>query len=341
MTQVVPGWMPGLLALLDADGDGLRDLRVAGPASFNGLGLIDSIPVETALGVPGGGFGAMQHGFAQLGAAPGIAASCVARRPTGSASDVVFLIPPGLTFPAWRLIRVGYGAALAVFLPPGPAYEVRAGDLDGDPLADWFIVQQLGGQPRLSVLAGRRESYATASVHAFGAATGYARIALADEDGDGDDDVGFVVHDPVAGSGVVGLLRNTTIYGAGWPGAAGLPSLELGSPTAALTLETRGGPAGGAVVLAVSAQAAPQPWNPNGILIDFGTLIPLPPSYGLFLVGTANGAGTATFPFLAGGQLPALVDIVVYAQAAVVDPAAAVPGLPPGFALTSGRRLVL
>jgi hypothetical protein len=94
-------------------------------------------------------------------------------------------------------------------------------------------------------------------------------------------------------------------------------------------------------VLAVSAFAAPQPWNPNGILIDLGFLLPLAPSYEFLLVGTANGSGTATFPFLAGGQLPALADFVVYAQAAVVDPTAAVPGLPPGFSLTRGRRLVL
>ena len=205
-------------------------------------------------------------------------------------------------------------------LAPGPSL-IRAGDLDGDGLAD--VVGMKGTQ--LWVFQSKGDF--TVSAPQF-LALGLAPVDLAVSDVDGDARLDVLALHP---SGSVSLFLNEsppsgwTDLGHGLAGVDGIPSLlgvgelQAGSP-GALKL-THANP-NKLAALVVGPTGAPAPFKG-------GTLVPVPPSL-VVMLGTSP-AGTITVPWLSWPHLPPGTDF--FFQFAIVDSAA-----PAGASLRTSVR---
>ena len=214
------------------------------------------------------------------------------------------------------------------FDPPGtafPAY-IRAGDLDGDGLAD--VVGNVMPTGQLEVLRGRGDFTFDGPQFAPVAPPGtyLPDLALVDVDGDDRLDV-LVLREP----GVVLPFLNEsppsgwTDLGHGLAGSDGVPSLlgvgklQAGS-SGALKL-THANP-DKLAALVIGASRNPVPFKG-------GTLVPVPVSI-LFMVGT-DPDGTITLPWNGWPQMPVGTDW--FFQFAIVDSAA-----PAGASLSNAVR---
>ena len=217
----------------------------------------------------------------------------------------------------------GTGSGFAVPSPPDVTAPgdslIRAGDLDGDGLAD--VVGKTGSQIWVLLSQG---DFTFAAPQYF--AGGGVDLAVADVNGDARLDVLALQQ-----QGSVRLLLNQsppsgwTDLGHGLAGSDGIPSLlglgelQAGSP-GALKL-THANP-DKLAVLFIGATSAPAPFKS-------GTLVPVPVSI-LFMLGTSPD-GTITLPWISWPSMPSGTDW--FFQYAIVDSAG-----PAGASLSNAVR---
>jgi hypothetical protein len=219
------------------------------------------------------------------------------------------------------------------------------GDADADGVKDLVYTRMYGGYSQGAGLGPyTTEIYVRRGLggRAFGATWGRLYLsatptdghayALADFDRDGDVDAYGA---PRVGVNVL-HMTNEAFFGAGCPGAAGVPVLTTGTfegGNLGFSLNLAGAAPNAPAVFAVSLGRAPA--VPCGILVDVSAGNLLLPGAGYGVV-TTDAAGNASLPLpIPVGSIPA--GAVFYLQAATVDPTGGFLGqwaLSGGVALT-------